>query len=90
MERIGRLSKNLMLFRPRLEKLRIKVWREVDLWRDMRLREKEREFGRRREEATIRGGGCDEPALPIWACLRRAFLVDTLALEFSFLFQFYL
>ena len=26
----------------------------------MRLREKEREFGRRREEATIRGGGCDE------------------------------
>ena len=26
----------------------------------MRLKEKEREFGRRREEATIRGGGCDE------------------------------
>ena len=25
----------------------------------MRLREKEREFGRRREEATIGGGGCD-------------------------------
>ena len=34
----------------------------------MRLREKESEFGRRREEATIGGGGCDEPALPIWAC----------------------
>ena len=30
-----------------------------DLWRDMRLREKEREFGQRREEATIGGGGCD-------------------------------
>ncbi|KAL0014781.1 hypothetical protein SO802_001850 [Lithocarpus litseifolius] len=26
----------------------------------MRLSEKEREFGRRREEATIGGGGCDE------------------------------
>ena len=25
----------------------------------MKLREKEREFGRRREEATIGGGGCD-------------------------------
>ena len=25
----------------------------------MRLRENEREFGRRREEATIGGGGCD-------------------------------
>ena len=36
----------------------------------MRLREKEREFGRRREEATIGGGGCDEPALPIWACFK--------------------
>ncbi|KAK9998174.1 hypothetical protein SO802_017777 [Lithocarpus litseifolius] len=46
----------------------------------MRLREKERELGRRIEEATIGGGGCDEPALSIWACLRRAFLVDTLAL----------
>ena len=55
----------------------------------MRLREKEREFGQRREEATIGGGGCDEPALLIWACLKRAFLVDTLALVFSFL-QFYL
>ena len=32
----------------------------------MRLRDKERDFGRRREEATIGGGGCDEPALPIW------------------------
>ena len=31
-----------------------------DLWRDMRLREKESEFGRRREEATIGGGGCDD------------------------------
>ena len=30
-----------------------------DLRRDTRLREKEREFGRRREEATIGGGGCD-------------------------------
>jgi len=36
----------------------------------MRLREKEREFGRRREEATIGGGGCDELALPIWACFK--------------------
>ena len=36
----------------------------------MRLRKKEREFGRRREEATIRGWGCDEPALPIWACFK--------------------
>ena len=36
----------------------------------MRLREKEREFGQRREEANIRGGVCDEPALPIWACFR--------------------
>ena len=32
----------------------------------MRLRDRERDFGRRREEATIRGGGCGEPALPIW------------------------
>ena len=34
----------------------------------MRLRDKERErdFGQRSEEATIGGGGCDEPALPIW------------------------
>ncbi|XP_030960241.1 DEAD-box ATP-dependent RNA helicase 56-like isoform X1 [Quercus lobata] len=32
----------------------------LDLCRDMRLREKEREFGRRRQEATIGGGGCDE------------------------------
>ena len=31
-----------------------------DLRRDTRLREKEREFGQRKEEATIRGGGCDE------------------------------
>ena len=45
MERIRCLSKNLMLFRPRSEKVRIRVWREVDLWRNMRLREKEREFG---------------------------------------------
>ena len=28
----------------------------LDLWRER----KEREFGRRREEATIGGGGCDE------------------------------
>ena len=34
----------------------------------MRLREREREFGQRREEATIGGGGCDEPSLPVWAC----------------------
>ena len=32
----------------------------------MRLRDRERDFGRRREEATIGGGGCGEPALPIW------------------------
>ena len=32
----------------------------------MRLRDRERDFGRRREEATIRGGGCGEPALQIW------------------------
>uniref|UniRef100_A0A7N2LIZ1 Helicase ATP-binding domain-containing protein n=1 Tax=Quercus lobata TaxID=97700 RepID=A0A7N2LIZ1_QUELO len=32
----------------------------LDLCRDMRLRVKEREFGRRRQEATIGGGGCDE------------------------------
>ena len=32
----------------------------------MRLRDRERDFGRRREEATIGGGGCDEPALSIW------------------------
>ena len=32
----------------------------------MRLKDRERDFGRRREEATIRGGGCDEPALSIW------------------------
>ena len=31
-----------------------------DLRRDTRLREKEREFGQRKEEATIRVGGCDE------------------------------
>ena len=31
-----------------------------NLRRDTRLREKEREFGQRKEEATIRGGGCDE------------------------------
>ena len=30
------------------------------------MRDRERDFGRRREEATIRGGGCGEPALPIW------------------------
>ena len=32
----------------------------------MRLRDRERDFGRRREEPTIGGGGCGEPALPIW------------------------
>ena len=32
----------------------------------MRLRDRERDVGRRREEATIGGGGCGEPALPIW------------------------
>ena len=32
----------------------------------MRLRDRERDFGRRREDATIGGGGCGEPALPIW------------------------
>ena len=32
----------------------------------MRLRDRERDFGRRREEATIGGGGCGEPALSIW------------------------
>ena len=32
----------------------------------MRLRDRERDFRRRREEATIRGGGCGELALPIW------------------------
>ena len=32
----------------------------------MRLRDRERDFGRRREKATIGGGGCGEPALPIW------------------------
>ena len=32
----------------------------------MRLRDKERDFGRRKEEATIGGGGCGEPALSIW------------------------
>ena len=42
------------------------------------------------QEATIGGGDCDEPTLLIWDCLRCAFLVDTLALVFSFLFQFYL
>ena len=30
------------------------------------MRDRERDFGRRREEATIGGGGCGEPALPIW------------------------
>ena len=30
------------------------------------MRDRERDFGRRREEATIRGGGCDKPALLIW------------------------
>ena len=34
--------------------------------REMRLRDRERDFGRRREKATIGGGGCGEPALPIW------------------------
>ena len=34
--------------------------------REMRLRDRERDFGRKREEATIGGGGCSEPALPIW------------------------
>ena len=32
----------------------------------MRLRDRERDFGLRREEATIGGCGCSEPALPIW------------------------
>ena len=32
----------------------------------MRLRDRERDFGRRREEATIGGGRCSEPALLIW------------------------
>ena len=32
----------------------------------MRLRDRERDFGQRREEATIGGGGCGEPALSIW------------------------
>ena len=32
----------------------------------MRLRDRERDFGRRREEATIGGCGCSEPALSIW------------------------
>ena len=30
------------------------------------MRDRERDFGQRREEATIGGGGCGEPALPIW------------------------
>ena len=32
----------------------------------MRLRDRERDFRRRREDATIGGGGYGEPALPIW------------------------
>ena len=32
----------------------------------MRLRDRERDFGRRREEATTGSGGCGERALPIW------------------------
>ena len=32
----------------------------------MRLRDRQRDFGQRREEATIGGGGCGEPALSIW------------------------
>ena len=32
----------------------------------MRLRDRQRDFGRRREEATVGGGGCGEPTLPIW------------------------
>ena len=32
----------------------------------MRLRAREKVFGRRREEATIRGGGCDKPTFLIW------------------------
>ena len=32
----------------------------------MRLRDRERDFGRRREEAAIGGGGYGEPALSIW------------------------
>ena len=32
----------------------------------MRLRDRERDFGRRRKEATIRGGGCGEPTFSIW------------------------
>ena len=81
LERIRSLSENLMLFRPKSEKGRVRVLERIgqerswclfrfNLWRDMRLREKEREFGQRREEANIRGGVCDEPALPIWACFR--------------------
>jgi len=34
------------------------------------LRDRERDFGQRSEEATIGGGGCDELALSIWACFR--------------------
>ena len=34
------------------------------------MRDRERDFGQRSEGATIGGGGCDEPALPIWACFR--------------------
>ena len=32
----------------------------------MRLRDRKRDFGQRREEATIGCGGSDEPTLPIW------------------------
>ncbi|KAL0002747.1 hypothetical protein SO802_016528 [Lithocarpus litseifolius] len=32
----------------------------------MRLRDRARDFGLRREEPTIGGGACGEPALPIW------------------------
>ena len=52
----------------------------------MRLREKEREFGRRREEATIEGGGCDEPTLLIWACFRER---PPLVKGFSFISIFF-
>ena len=64
MERIGTLT----------EKVRVWVWRksgkrEVDDLSGLicgGLRDRERDFGRRREEATIGGGGFGEPALPIW------------------------
>ena len=39
---------------------------KFDPWREMRLRDREKDFGQRREKVTIVGGGCDKPALPIW------------------------